>query len=216
MFIFPAPYVAAGGMTVSFIASSTSSGSDTITAPASINAGDLLLLVDSCFFEQGGGVPTGFTSITSAISTFVDTLVSYKIADGTEDSSSITGQLGYISYEQVKLMLQFRGSPAISSVTPQDIATQITDGNPTSQTCNAGSGQAPLIVIGSYGSNAPVDPRTFSTTADGEISDSDFHAYGMSNYLKYKIYNSSPADTTIDMDDEGIENNLISFYLELA
>lgn len=216
MFCFPAPYVAAasGPTSVSFQASSTNDGND-VTAPASIDAGDLLVLTNHCLYQTGGGLPTGFTQIAniSAIS-YVETIISYKIADGTEDSSSIVGMTNGGVYGNVYLLLQFRCDTEISTVTVQDLAQQITSGNPTSQTCNASGGSAPLIVIGSYcGVTSGTFTTTFSPAEDAEIT--DVGAYTRS-YLDYKIYNSSPADHTIDMGTVAYENILSSFYLELS
>ena len=87
-------------------------------------------------------------------------------------------------------------------------AGETTDGNPSAQVVGASSGTPPLIVIGAYGTTGTVDPRTFSTTKDGEITADSFNAY-----LAYKIYNSSPQDSSIDMDDEGDANILQSCYL---
>lgn len=136
-------------------------------------------------------------------------MVSYKIADGTEDSASITGMDGGATDN--KILLQFRGDAAISSVTPNVIGTPaVTDGNPGSQTITASGGTPPLILCAFYTSDGAVDPRTFSAAADGEVSAS------LSAYAKYKIYDSSPADHSADMDDEGANNSLASFYLEAA
>lgn len=130
----------------------------------------------------------------------------YKLALGTE-TGALTGMSGTAN---AKAMYVFRGNVPAALITVADVAGQITNANPTAQVVDASGGVAPLIVIGAYGSANAVDPRTFSTTKDGEINPSAFL------YLAYKIYNSSPADSSIDMDDEGDVNILQSCYIQMA
>ena len=205
--------VAGGGLTsVSFTDSATSTAA-TITAPASINSGDLLILHD---VAHGGAstptsvIPSGFTSIVDTDITKLKSILSYKIADGTEDGASLTGMNG--SDFNAKGLYQFRGDIPITSVNLSTVNSEATAGNPSSQNVSASGGTSPLIVIGAYGTSnaAGVDPRTFSPAKDGEISGS------VEQYLAYKIYNSSPADVSIDMDDEGAANILYSLYIEAS
>ena len=206
-----------GLTTVSFIASTTSTA-ETITAPASINAEDLLVLFDSAratLAEPTAVTPSGFTNfisfsaISGPSSVGIRNMVSYKIADGTEDSTSITGMTGDITDN--KVMLQFRGNTSISSVTSNVIGSPaVTDNNPASQTITASSGTAPMILGALYASDTTVSPRTFSAVADGEVTSSTLL------YAKYKLYDTSPSNHSADMDDEGTNNSLASFYLELS
>jgi hypothetical protein len=196
--------------------SSSTSSSTTINAPATVNAGDLLVMWD---FSRGNPapadvVPNLFTRITPNTFTLAGdhrAVASYKIADGTEDGAAITGMTvgasgGY------KAMYLFRGDKPIVSVTPGSVANESTTGNPAAQTVASGSGLAPLIVFGCYGTSGTVNPRTFTVAAvdakDGEITPN------VRCYLAYKIYMSSPADVVVDMDDEG-SNGLGSFYLSV-
>lgn len=204
-------------LTVAVQDSSTSS-TTTILAPASIAAGDLLVLWD---YSRGNPaptdvVPTNFTRITTNAFTLAGdhrAVASYKIADGTEDGATITGMAvgasgGY------KAMYQFRASRAITAVSiSAAVGQESTTGNPAAQTVSAAGGTPPLIVFGCYGTSGTVDPRTFtvsgSAAKDGEITPH------VRCYLAYKIYNTSPADVVVDMDDEG-SNGLGSFYLALT
>ncbi len=206
--------VAGPATSLSQVASATSA-LETITVPAGVIAGDLLVLLDRAEDDATTVpttvVPTGFTSIiNTAHAQYTRSIMSYKIAVGTEASSSITGMNG-TAYES-KAMYVFRGNNPITSVTAASAAGQFTESNPTAQVVTASAGAVPLVVLAGYSvfaANA-VDPRTFSTTKDGEISN------GTDLYLAYKIYNSSPADTTVDMDDEGFENCLQSCYLQVS
>jgi hypothetical protein len=92
----------------------------------------------------------------------------------------------------------------------------MTNSAPTNQTVTAGSGSAPLIVFGCYGATTSIATRTFSTTADEELNANGAGPGEPFIYLNYKIYNSSPANTTIGMNEEGDDNGLQSFYMECS
>lgn len=185
---------------------SATSSAETITVPAGVIAGDLLVLLDNA---QGATVPTtvipsGFTSIGNINDGGqARQILSYKIADGSEASALLTGMN---STSETKALYVFRGNTRILSASPLSVNGQATTGNPTAQTVTAGAGVVPLVVIGGYGANAAVSPRTMTPAKDGEINSSTVM------YLAYKIYNISPADVSVDMDDEGI-NYLQSCYI---
>lgn len=192
----------------------TTSTASTITAPATINAGDLLVLVDFGSSNPGppaNVTPSGFTSIqTLAGSTYDRYNISYKIAVGNEDSSTVTG----IDASTVNLKTLFRFVPSVPvvAVTVGSLHHEVTDGDPASQSCLASAGSAPLIVFGVYASASNVNTATlvFTPAQDVEILSGTFLS------ARYKIYNTAPQDTTIDMPDYGVENMLTSFYLSVA
>jgi len=194
-------------------ASATSTAA-TLTAPADIVSGDLLIFSDLAtnIGLPASVVPTGFTSLSSVSGgNNQRCITSYKIADGSEASATITGMDGNLSDR--KVMVTFRGNVPFATASPNTWGgvNQIT--NPTAQTVTASGGTPPLIVFGVYGcADAAVDPRTFSTTKDGEVSQ------GTNLYVAWKIYMSSPADTDVDMDDEGgsFQNSLQSGYIALT
>jgi hypothetical protein len=178
----------------------------TITVPAGVQGGDLLVLLDNALGATVPAtvIPTGFTSIGNINDGGqARQILSYKIADGSEASTSITGM---DSTSETKALYVFRGDAPITSASPASVNGEATTGNPVSQTVTSGSGLAPLIVIGGYGANVAVSPRTMSPAKDGEINPSTVM------YLAYKIYNLSPSDVSVDMDDEGI-NYLQSCYI---
>jgi hypothetical protein len=209
----------AGGVltTITLFASATST-SNVIAFPANILAGDLIVLLDRAENQFIGTIPsdvtpTGFTRIGSSLSLLTSgtsgtrSNLWYKLAAGTE-TGNLTGMDG--STFDDKCMYVFRGDVPAKTITVGDAEGTIVDTDPGDLTCSASAGIAPLIMIGAYGSSGTVDPRGFSTTKDGEITAS------VHGYLAYKIYNSSPADTVISMDDEGSRNNLHSCYLQMA
>lgn len=200
---------AAALTTISYIGhtTSTSSSDSTLTASSDILEGDFLL------WFQGAGItglpsavePTDFTLIQNqAAASATRAIASYKIADGSEASASYS-----IMAENRGVRLSvYRGDIPFTSATINSKNTQGTSGDPTSQSCTAGSGTPPLIVFGLYfGGAAAVSPRTITPgTWDNE-------GPGSRVYLNHLIFNSSPVNQSIDMDDEGAANTLISFYV---
>ena len=199
--------------TLSFRSSATSTA-ETVTGPSDIEAGDLLVLLDrarntSKTGDPGSVVASGFNVIDSAFdSQNTRQILQYKIADGSEASATITGMVGDETTN--KVLLVFQGDVAIGSVSPQDVSSEMTAGNPASQGITASGGSAPLIVLGCYGSAGAVNPRTWTGGTPSEVNSSTI------TYLLYEIFNSSPSDITIDMDDEGNDNCLQGCYLECA
>lgn len=212
---------AGGGLkTLTQVLSATSVNLATITAPVGIQAGDLIVMLDSpsaLGIPPTAVVPTGFTSIVNTSATIGGTvgmrmICSYKIAVGTEGGTSITGMDG--STADDKVILVFRGNIPITTITPADTDGAMIGTDPVAQTVTASGGASPLIVFGAYSSTNTIDPRTFTVAGvaakDGEVNSSNF------NYLAWKIYNSAPADVVIDMDDEGTAMGMQSFYLQAA
>ena len=109
-----------------------------------------------------------------------------------------------------KVLLVFRGNKAASSLNVASVNSEATAGNPTSQTVTSSGGTPPLVVLGGYGADTTLTPRTFSPAKDGEVNSSIYA------YLAWKIYNSSPANVSIDMDDNGGANILQSCYIEMS
>jgi hypothetical protein len=205
---------AAPALTTLTQALSAVSTAPTITGPAGILAGDLLVLVD---IAATAGIPTavvpsGFNTIantTDGIAT--RQILSYKVADGSEASASLTGMA--VGSGTAKVLVVFRGNVPIATAVAQDAAGEVTTGNPSAQVANASSGVAPLVVVAGYGSSGTIDPRSFSPSKDGEVEN---QGGAIKAVLAWKVYNASPADVTIDMDDESgtsVGNGLQSCYL---
>ncbi len=201
---------------LSLFASSTSDASADITLPANIISGDLILLVDYAHGTSTKVIPSLYNEIiTSFVDVTFDSRVtcSYKISTGSDSSAVVTGQNG--STDNSKIALVFRAASAISAVNFGTPNQEGTGGNPALQTVLAGAESAPLIVIGVYAAPdvASIATRTFSTTADGEVNEL---VGDDALYVKYKLYDASPANTDVDMDDNGAANILQSFFLELT
>jgi hypothetical protein len=112
-----------------------------------------------------------------------------------------------------KVLVVFRGNVPIAVATPNTWGHEITANNPVAQSVTASGGTPPLVVFGGYRSNsAAVDPRTF-TVGGSPAKDGEVASTSNLSYLAWKIYNSSPADVSVDMDDEGGTNMLQSGYI---
>ncbi len=195
-------------------ASATSSTSS-IVVPTVI-AGDLILFMDLALTVSpppSSAVSSGFTSIQD---NSVDTgaiagrqIISLKKADGTESGTSISGMTGS---NYLKIIVTFRGDVAAKLITAFSPQGEGTTGNPTAQVVPSSGGAVPLVVIAAYFGDAGVNPRTFSPAKDGEV------ANGTPIWVAWKIYNvgSTPADVTVDQDDEGTRNILQSCYIQMS
>lgn len=205
--------VGAAAVTSLALEDSALSTGATITGPASIQAGDLLILKDRP--SQTGSVPStavpsGFSIISNIDNgTTTRVILSYKIADGSEASATLTGMSS--ANTSRKELLVFRANSPITAVNVQSVNGEFTTGDPSPQTVTASGGELPLVVIGSYATASAIpDPRGMSPDKDGEINS------GNQSYTAWKIYNESPADVTVDMDDEGTTNILQSCYIECS
>lgn len=211
-------------LTLSFVASAFGDaiGGNTVTAPATILAGDVIVIFENVRDFNGGvpttGVPSGFTSAVNTAGSDGRAICSYKIAVGNEDGTTITGGItdtggGTIDPSGI-LLLMFRGSRPITSVTVGSASGSITSGNPNGQTVTASGGTAPLIVLGSYVADQIIANTTFTPTGDssGQVTLTNQHME-----FNYGIFNTSPQDVSIDNDDEGGSyNGVQGFYLAMS
>lgn len=201
---------------ISFITSaSATSGSSTITIPASAQVGDLAILCDFTISASsiGSATPSGWNVIIddggAASGWYTRAHMVYRIIQTGDPGSSVSGLSA--EYNEEKIMLVFRANSKINSVHFGSVNNERTGNNPSPQTVTTTGVETPLVVLGFYGcgSSGSISPRTFTPAADGEISSSG------QGYVKYKIYNSSPADHSVDMDDEGVQQ-MQSCFIRVA
>lgn len=197
-------------VSLAFFASALSTAS-TITWPASVAAGDIAVIVDcarnTLATNPGAVTPSGFTNMVNNIGIGNSRyMVSRKLLLGSE-TGALTGMNGTAAND--KVLLVFRGgATALSSSTWNQEGTT---GDPASQSVLASGGVAPLVVVGA--AFAQTGSAVFSTASPAF----DATVINGSTDLRvgYKIYNSAPADHTIDMADLGT-NFLASGWLEAA
>ena len=191
---------------------SASSTTSTIVIPAAAAIGDLAVLFD---YAEGSGLPTDVvpTNWTGLVTATVDNFrirCSRKVLVGGDPGATITGMNGSVGND--KVMLVFRPSSAIATVTPSTWLAEVTLGNPASQAISASGQAVPIIVFGCAAINGGT--AAFSTASpafDAEVAKAQADIIA-----GYKIYNSGPANHTIDMNDLGDSNGLASGYLIVA
>jgi len=197
---------------LSKFADGKSLNSSTVTMPASVAANDFAVMCDHMRQSTSAPAtasPSDFTQFGTAptvsnVSTYARRVLSYKILDGSEGGATLTGMGGINGSKSVVV---FRSDAPGTWSAPADLAETLTNSDPTGQTINVGA--APLVCIAWWNSSGVVNPRSFSPAEDAEITVDG----GGTAYVKYKIYDSSPADTSVDMDDEGFYNHLSSCYI---
>lgn len=205
---------ASGVSSVAFQASATST-STVITCPT-VQLGDVGILFD---FSRNSGsppsqvIPSGFTLITTttyaSFGGFRGT-VSYKILDGTESGSSLTGQTG--AQADSKVLLVFRPNAPVSSVGLPTWLSELDTVDPTAQSIAASGQQVPLVRLACAADNASVTPSFSAGTFDATVT----QASGTGRQIVgYAIQNTSGSNDTVDMSDLGI-NWLVSGYLRFT
>lgn len=197
-----------------FLASAVSNAG-TITIPAGAQAGDLAVLCDHARDSNDTPtdvVPSGWTGWgtdgTDAIGDAFRGRLSYKILGAAEGGTNVTGMN---DSAEDKVMLVFRNSGPITNVTASTLNIQTTTGNPAAQSVMASSGTPPLVVIGCAAAHdATAAFSTANPAFDATVATADADMI-----VGYKIYNASPQNHSIDMNNLGA-NLLASGYLSVS
>ena len=208
----------AGALTLTFL-DFTESDAASVTLLSTIQAGDLLVLVQKASKSTTAPphvVPPGWTSVGSFgfnATTFATRLGAvFKIAVSADASKTITGMNG--SSSNAKVALVFRPSTPLTTAAKFGNSFEVTNGNPSDKVIASGGGTPPLVVFGAFGELNNTNPasRAMSVTEDGEVDSSSSDDV----FCKYKIYNTAPANITMSMDDEGAKNALGGWWIEVA
>ena len=202
----------AGTMNVTFQSSSNATtGNGSFTMPASIVAGDIILVMNIAMNSSAtyptAAYGTGFTSLRtntaqdtdtsgkSTVTRSTRTCHSYKISDGTESSTSIGGFVN--ASAEFYTVFVYRPSKLITSVTLSGgTVTSSADGNPGNITITASSSSSPATIICSHQSSAL--STTFTGTFTGETEDTD-EDDGITDlgYSRVVGINETPSDVTV-------------------
>ncbi len=189
------------------------STSSTVTCPSGVQAGDFIVLFQRS--SNAGSFPSNTTPSGFTSEIYIDNVVNViikmdvKIANGTEGGTSIIGMNG--SSTNYKAIMVFYGNAPITGYSSLSEASALGNSNPSAQVCTSGSGSPPIVMVACYSGGSAVSPRTFTgATEDAEITPST------NFYAKYKIFNSSPVNVTVDMEDEGNDNGLLSAYFQFT
>lgn len=215
MLFMPAPMMTQdASITLSFVDSATSTG-ETITIPAGAQEGDVAVLFDWSQQVNGAAtelVPTGFISIDQdsvigrrfgKILFGTSVVASYRELGSGEGGSSVTG-MNHTNNR--KVMLVFRPSAPISSITITGKTSELTNKDPAAQTSPAGS--SPLVKVAVSASNNSASFTTEIPTMN-KVSVSSMVA-------GYLIYNSSPQSQQVDRNDDAWGNWLMSCNIEVS
>ena len=188
--------------------------STTIALPTGWAEGDLAILYEYAIDDGTvtlGSDPAGWTLISKE-----DTLsgakgrMFYRVLQ-SGDSSPNTGTTA----DEVNTgIIAYRPSRPIVAVTPSTWNKQGTMGNPSPQTVSASAGVVPIVVAALAGGLS--NSFGFSTASPAFDIDNTNDSGNAYFHSAAKLYNSSPSDHTIDMNDQGSRNVLMSGYLAIT
>ena len=189
---------------LSYVANSNINFSNTITIPASAQAGDIAVFKDFAMNNDTGVpstvLPSGWTlisNVTYNVYTQNRQILSYKILASGDPGSTITGMTAVYKH---KLMYVFRPNVPISNLSLEQNYSQVTDDTPTTRTITPCA--LPYVAIGSCVSSSGYDTAFSSVWYDALIASQYY------NRLAYKIFNSNAADVSIGKADQGYFNTI--------
>jgi len=208
--------------TLNFLATSTSVSS-TIVVPATVQAGDLMVLFDGPAFSSttgiSGPVPTGFTNLgagptggwTNGI------IMSAKIAVAGDAGTTLTGANG--NSRNAKVLTIIRGNVTVSTFNVVNVQASATNNDPPGFTVSSAgvSGPAVLACCGSSGTNVvnmwQGYPSTFTTPAFGLVTQAATRMVtGFSNINR----GVASYDQRCDLQDYGSGNMMRAGYIVLT
>ena len=217
--------IGAGGTlgNISFVTSATIDAAS-IGIPATAQTGDFCVFYDAPA-KLTSGVPiasvtptgvTGWTALSLYNSVPRNDIAIFawgKILQSGDAGASVTGTntAATTGYRR-KTVLVFRRSTGFftSFSAALSVNNEGTSGNPAAQTVTSGSGISPLLVLSTARGTQAIVSYTFTPTQDGSISN------GTTVVSRYKIYNSSPSNVTVDCGDVGDSTMLQSFYVQMS
>lgn len=201
-----------------------------ITAPATVDDGDILLLSDRCdrgFQGSDPGVvtPSGFSLIASAYaksSGFWPMRHSLfaKLCTSSDASVTFTGMQDQApaanAHDNKILVLLKKDQGDVDTMNVQDSYATVVDGDPTDTTVNcSNSTKSVVIAVSGHGTDHS-SMASNSLAGSSSIGPQEIGNYN-NNVLRWRIFN--PQHTKIDIaaatGDANINNSLMSGYLEL-
>lgn len=187
-----------------------SSGSDVLTYPVGILAGDVLaMLLDVVGDQNLSHMGNGWVNMGDLNSSDgIGFQANYKLCDGTESGTEAFDADSLNTYG----LWHLRGNIPTVGVTGQTLQRSYSaSGNPGAITLTTGAMLAPAMAFAMGGSNnANVESLALSPVADATVQSA-----GTFTQIAYKRYNlgASMTDTTADLDDEGFNNRVLGFAL---
>lgn len=194
--------------TLTFQTSASAVDANALTWPT-VAADDIAVIVTA-----GSGdtfsAPSGFTQAYLQDDGIYYHAIYYKICTGSESGTAMSGAAGAEVNDRIMLVFRPDAPPTTIGATNIGHTTQ-TNANPAAITHTSGSDTPPLVVIGFFSASTNVTSESFSPASDGSVD-----ASGSFLVAHYKIYNSSPANITVDMGDEGSYNMQTSISIEVS
>jgi len=192
---------------------STTSVLETITCPTILpfDVGVLIDFAGDFSAIPSQVVPSGFTSLKTDTVSFYRGTASYKVFNGTESGTSLTGQASDDALLS-KILLVFRPNGVINTVTTSTWLGEATAGNPAAQAIAAAGQPAPLIRIAGGSVNVGTTPSFSAGTFDATVTQASGSTLQIAGYT---VQNSSPSDDSVDMADFGT-NWLVSGCLRFS
>lgn len=191
------------------------SSTSTITVPATAIAGDVAIIFDQTYGSGPSVTPSGYTQIATNNNGFNNFFRIYgKVLTGGDAGATVTGASDtYMG----KILYLIRGNVAIASFISSTWVHEVTNSDPAGQTVSASGVQTPLVVLGIAASAGSTTSLSNSPTFDA-INNSTFHWLSGSDGTQtgYKIYNSSPANHTVDAGTAGNYTRLSSGYVRFT
>ena len=188
----------------------TGFGANGLTIPATAQAGDLAVYVDHGINSGGADDRGNFSQWTSVSNitngSTIRSRAAFRVLTADNPGSGIQTNGGDFGEA---IMAVFRPDNPINSVSFGTWNGQLSTGNPSSQTVTVSSLTKPLVVIGFC--SCPSSTANFSTASPA--FDATRVPTTSDSRMGYKIYNSSPSNHSIDMNDLGANNALVSGYL---
>jgi hypothetical protein len=218
---------------IAFVRSATrrgggTSGSYNVIGTGGGQAGEYCIIAFTA--RQGTPlVPDGWTQLVEPVNaallngTKILHLLGKRLTGSEGSQAFVSGHSTSGSFNETNVIaLYFSGGGDFRVLgTP---AFEVTGGNPTPQVIGLAGQSAPALAIGVYAANSSNSSgegfdsgdMSMSPSSDGgvvvdesSVEEAPWASFGM----RYKIYNSSPADVTVDMADLGNGNALLGLGL---
>ena len=211
---------AAVARNVSFsLVASDGAVSSSLVLPASIQQGNLLIIYNHSYNNSStiptAATPSGFTQIynqsLSTASKSARAIGSYKVANGTEGGTTITGMSGAVPVIYVIVYSTNSVAPNVTLLyTGIGGGASMTNANPTDYTLSLSGRTKPVVAVGACYNETPAQ-ISFSTTPDTQIPATD------SSYrFAPKVFNTSPSNFSVTAGDGGNLNFNAAYAFEVS
>lgn len=206
--------------TISFHASAIGNDNgSSVTIPATVQDGDAAVWLS--MGEGTGGAsnpsPSGWTQLAIASNDTCRIKAWTRILTASLAGTVVTGVQGLTSgTDDANVILVFRGNVPITSITSSTWLAQVSSSSPSNQVIPASGQATPLVAVASCSEpGAEVSFTTTSPAFDALIGSAESPSDNIMQ-AGYKVYNSSPANHTVGMDDLGNLNGMMSGWLRFS